>query len=289
MSAFWTVSFPLTLGVAAMAVGNLLVRYRGADDTTRLQIRWLLVAVVFVLIGVVTGLILGALFQQLGGNIWIPAIVAYPTVPIAIGVAILRYRLYEIDRIVNRAILYSAVTAILAGLFAAVTLLTQRVFVALTGQKSDAAIVLTTLGVATLYAPVRKQVERLVDRYFKYDQRLFGAYRDELRRTLDVLAPARAARRLAREALAETGAIAAAVVGADGAIIASAGEWPAETSTRIALSTDGAPLQALLLGARRDGRPHRAEAIAALGEVGGMAATASTALPSRVHEALSQA
>ena len=281
--------FLVVITAFAVGIASMLARYRGAQETTRLQLRWLLAAVFFVLIAVVSGLVLGSFFPQLGGTVWIPAIIAYPTVPIAIGVAILRYRLYEIDRIVNRAIVYGAVTAILAGVFAAVTLLTQRIFVALTGQKSDAAIVLTTLGVATLYAPVRKQVERLADRYLKYDQRLFGAYRDELRRTLDVLAPARAARRLAREAMTETGAIAAAVVGADGLVVASAGAWPAEPSITIALNADGAPLRLLLLGARRDGRPHRPAAIAALGEVGKMAATASTALPSGVHEALSQA
>jgi hypothetical protein len=217
--------FMVVIGAFAVAIASMLARYRGAPETTRLQLRWLLAAISFVLLGITTGLILGTLFgDQLGGNVWIPAIIAYPTVPIAVGVAVLRYRLYEIDRIVNRALVYGAVTAILAGVFAGVTVLTQRIFVALTGQRSDAAIVLTTLAVATLYAPVRKRVESIVDRYFKYDQRLFGAYRDELRRTLDVLALDRAAHRLAREAIAETGAVGVAVVGTDGLVLASIGE-----------------------------------------------------------------
>ncbi|HEY3072784.1 MAG TPA: hypothetical protein VGJ46_08185, partial [Candidatus Limnocylindrales bacterium] len=227
--------------------------------------------------------VLGTLFPKLDGTVWIPAIIAYPTVPIAIGVAILRYRLYEIDRIVNKALVYGAVTAILAGVFAGVTALTQRTFVALTGQTSDAAIVLTTLAVATLYAPVRRRVESLVDRYFKYDQRRFGAYREELRRALDVLAPARAAQRLAREALAETGARGVAVIGADDMILASAGEWPAEPSIAIPVRAEGAPLSAVLLGPRPDGRPHGSQAVAALAEVAAMAALASTAIPADVH------
>lgn len=276
--------FALTIGVFALAVGSMIVRYRGAPETTRLQLRWLLAAITLVLIGITAGVALGSLLgDQADGSIWIPVIVAYPTVPIAIGVAVLRYRLYEIDRIVNRALVYGAVTAILAGVFAALTLLTQRIFVALTGQRSDVAIVLTTLAVATLYTPVRRRVERLIDRYFKYDQRLFGAYRDELRRTLDVLAPAPAAQRLAREAIAETGAVAAAVVGTDGGIVASAGDWPSEPATRVVVSAEGAPLTAVLLGPRRDGRPHRPQAVAALGEVAAMAAMASAAIPATVQ------
>ena len=276
-------SYVIVLGGFTLAIANLVTRYRGAPETLRLQIQWLLASITFVLIGIVVGLLLGSLIpDQLGGSIWIPAIIAYPTVPIAIGVAILRYRLYEIDRIINRALVYGTVTAVLAGAFAAVTLLTQRIFVGLTGQRSDAAIVLTTLAVAALFAPVRKRVERVVDRYFKYDQRLFGAYREELRRTLDVLAPAPAAHRLAREALAETGAVAAAVVGADGAVVASAGAWPAEALLTIPVGAEGAPLTAVLLGARRDGRPHRPQAVAALGEVAALAAIASAAIPQTI-------
>jgi hypothetical protein len=269
--------------VFALAIGNMLARYRAATDTTRLQLRWLLAAITFVCLAVTVGVLLGTLFgDQADGSIWIPAIIAYPTVPIAIGVAVLRYRLYEIDRIVNRALVYGTVTAILAGVFAAVTLLTQRIFVTLTGQKSDVAIVLTTLAVATLYTPVRRRVERLVDRYFKYDQRLFGAYRDELQRTLDVLSPAPAANRLAREAIMETGAVAAAVVGSDGGIVASAGSWPAEPATTVPVAAEGAPLVAVILGPRRDGRPHRPQAVAALGEVAALAAMASAAIPAGV-------
>jgi hypothetical protein len=274
----------LTIAVFGLAIASMLARYRGAAETTRLQLRWLLAAISFVLVAVSAGLVLSTLFgNQLGGSIWIPAIIAYPTVPIAIGVAILRYRLYEIDRIVNRALVYGVVTAILAGIFAAVTVLTQRTFAALTGQASEAAIVLTTLAVATLYAPVRRRVEVMVDRYFKYDQRLFGAYRDELRRALDVLAPASAAQRLAREALAETGAIGAAVTGTDGSVLATAGDWPAEPSIATLIRADGAPLSAVLLGRRPDGRPHRPQAVAALAEVAEMAAVASTAIPATVH------
>src|SRR6185295_15937275 len=279
MPAVTTAAFLLTLAVFGLAILSMLSRYRVAAETERLQIRWLLAAITLVLVGVLAALVLNQLYgKQLEGNIWIPVLIAYPTVPIAVGVAILRYRLYEIDRIVNRALVYGVVTAILAGVFAGVTVLTQRIFVAMTGQKSDAAIVLTTLAVAAMFAPVRKRVELIVDRYFKYDQRLFGPYREELRRTLDVLTPERAAQRLAREAMVETGAVGASVVGSDGAVLASAGALDGKPSTRIPVRANGALLDAILLGPRADGRPHRAQALAALGEVAGLAAVASTAI-----------
>lgn len=280
MPVVTTAAFLITLAIFGLAIISMLSRYRGAAETERLQIRWLLAAISFVLVGVVVALILNQLYgQQLEGSIWIPVLIAYPTVPIAVGVAILRYRLYEIDRIVNRALVYGAVTAILAGVFAGVTVLTQRIFVTITGQKSDAAIVLTTLAVATLYAPVRKRVESVVDRYFKYAQRLFGPYREELRRTLDVLSPERAAQRLAREAMVETGAVGASVVGPDGVVLAFAGASDTKPSITVPVRANGAPLAAILLGPRADGRPHRTQTLAALDEVAGMAAEASAAIP----------
>ena len=88
--------------------------------------------------------------QHTPNAIWIPATLAYPLPPIAVGIAVLHYRLYDIDRIVNRAIVYGSLTAILAGIFAAATWLTQRFLGELTGPASDATIVLTTWRCATL-------------------------------------------------------------------------------------------------------------------------------------------
>jgi hypothetical protein len=267
------------LGVAiaaiAIAVASLLARYRTATGTARLQLRWLLAAITFVLFGILFG-ILATVFtgDQFGGIIWLPAVVAYPTVPIAVAVAIFRYRLYQIDRIVNRALVYGAVTAILAGVFAAATALSQRVFIALTGESSDASVVLTTLAVATAYTPVRTRVESFVDRYFKYEQRRYGAYRDELNRLLGLVDPVHAARRLATEAAAETRAVGVAVTDADGRVLASAGQWPTDSATTVPIRARSAPVGSIILGPRRDGEPHDAAALETLAEVAIMAAAA---------------
>lgn len=274
----WPIVPPLGLvtAIAALALGvtSLLVRYRAAEDVTRLQIRWLLAAIAAVLVGVVAGIVLFMLGgDELGTIIWLPALVAYPTVPLAIGIAITRYRLYDIDRIVNRAVVYGAVTAILAGVFAALTAVTQRVFIAVTGEGSDAGIVLTTLAVATLYQPVRKRVEGVVDRVFKYDQRQFGAYRDQLQRLLDLVDPTAAASRLAREVVAETGARGVAVTDRQGTLLGTAGDWPLSDATEVVVGQPS-PFGSVLVGPRADGRPASESLLSAVAEIAAFAGRA---------------
>jgi hypothetical protein len=90
------------------------------------------------------------------------------------GIAILRYRLYEIDLLINRTLVYGALTATLVALYFGDIVLLQRAFVALTGQKSTLAVVASTLLIAALFNPLRKRVQALVDRRFyrrKYDAR----------------------------------------------------------------------------------------------------------------------
>jgi hypothetical protein len=94
--------------------------------------------------------------------------------PVAIGVAILRYRLYEIDIVINRTLVYGSLTAMLVALYFGGIVVLQRVFVALTGQRSTLAVVASTLVIAALFNPLRRWVQAFVDRRFyrsKYDAR----------------------------------------------------------------------------------------------------------------------
>jgi hypothetical protein len=196
--------------------------------------------------------------------------------PIAIGIAITRYRLYDIDRLINRALVYGSLTAILAGVFTAAVGLAQRLFVAYTGQTSDAAIVLTTLVVATLYAPLRRRLEGIVDRWFKYESRQFGAYRADIERFLQLSEPDLAAKRLASEAAAELDAIGLAVINTDGRTVAAAGIWPQPVAMRLPIGRGDASIGTLLVGPRRDGQPYDAREVEELAELAILVGTAAT-------------
>jgi hypothetical protein len=166
----------LVLSVGLVAAASLvLVRLRNARGIERQQIKWLIYA---------SAMLSGALilkdtvFSPLGGTLW-GLWVGYLLValgglggPIAIGVAILRYRLYEIDTLINRALVYGSLTAMLVGLYLVGIVVLQRFFVLLTGQQSTLAVVASTLLIAALFNPLRRRIQRFIDRRFyrrKYD------------------------------------------------------------------------------------------------------------------------
>ena len=263
----------LILGAILLAAGSLLVRYRRGDAVVRAQIRWMaVIAVVVVVSFAVAGALepRGELFFGIG-------VTAIACLPIAIGVAITRYRLYDIDLIINRAIVYGTLTAILAGVFTAGVGLGQRLFVNFTGASSDAAIVAATLVIATLYAPLRKRLEKVIDKRFKYETGRFGSYGEQVRSVLAVIDPAPAAEKLVKETVSELDATGAAVIDAYGAVLASAGTWPLPgdaAATRVSLADDG-PMRAILVGPGRGGRGHSSADLAALEEVGRLTARAA--------------
>jgi hypothetical protein len=250
------------LAAAVLAAGSLVLRYRRGDHVALFGS---FVAVAFI--------VAAPQFGWISDRAWEVAFAFLSCLPIAIGVAVTRYRLYEIDRLINRTLVYGALTAILAGIFTAGIGLAQRLFIATTGESSDAAIVLATLVVATAYAPVRKRLEAVVDRRFKYEHHEFGAYRDELTRVLGVIDPGRAADRLVREAVRELQATGGAVVDAEGRPLATAVTWPVTAIVRMPIAGHG-PLRAILIGPRVDGRLHDPLTVARLEEVATLVASA---------------
>jgi len=176
-----------------LCVASLFVRYRRADYTEREQIKWLLYACA-VFLAVDVGGWVGGLTdtRSIASDIWSVffglSVVAFPA---AIGVAILRYHLYEIDLIIRRTLVYGLLTAMLALFYFGGVALLQSLSRSLTGgqaQQPQWAIVASTLAIAALFQPLRRRIQRFIGRRFyrrKYDAaktlETFGArLRDEV-------------------------------------------------------------------------------------------------------------
>jgi hypothetical protein len=137
-----------------------VIRFERAGAIERAQIKWFAFAVLLL----ATVLVANVLTS---GALEIPLAVAIALVPGAIGVAVLRYHLYDIDLIINRTLVWVPLTALLGGGYAALVALLQRVFINVTGDKSDAAIIISTLVLASLFTPVRRVLDSIVDSRFR--------------------------------------------------------------------------------------------------------------------------
>ena len=187
-AAYTAMALILVAGVVSM-----FVRLRHASGLERLQLRWVVMAfaaLVGALLLAFSSLVLGMLGISLNSDIlWVPALLAYPLPPIAIGIAILRYRLYEIDRIVSRTISWALVTGLLAGVLLVGVAAIQALLAPLT-QENTIAVAASTLAVAALFQPVRRRVQRAVDRRFhrsRYDaERTLHAFAGHLRDEVDL-------------------------------------------------------------------------------------------------------
>jgi hypothetical protein len=155
--------FVLYVSSALAAAASVVVRYRRAATEQRQQIKWFAFAGTLFVPGAIAGL-----SPILLGQVFLLACAFFAVV--AIAVAVLRYRLYEIDLIINRTLVYGALSAMLAGIYTASITLSQRIFTAVTGERSDAAIVLTTLIVVSLFTPLKTRLQEIVDRRLKLAQ-----------------------------------------------------------------------------------------------------------------------
>ena len=167
-----TVNFTLIF----VSAGSLFVRRLRARGVERQQLKWFTYASTLAISGVILTYtiseVLGALWLKWAGYAIMG--VGLVGVPISMGIAISRYRLYEIDTLINRTLVYGALSATLVALYFGDIVLLQRVFVAVSGEKSTLAVVASTLLIAALFNPLRGRIQGFIDRRFyrkKYDAR----------------------------------------------------------------------------------------------------------------------
>jgi hypothetical protein len=159
---------PMLLLAGFGAVISLFVRFRRARGDERQQIKWFASAAALTLAWIIVA------EQQSGEIVALTGLLVIASIPVATGIAILRYRLYDIDRIINRTLVYGSLTVMLALLYFGGVSAIQALFGALTGQEEQPqiAIVVSTLVIAALFNPLRRRIQSFIDRRFyrrKYD------------------------------------------------------------------------------------------------------------------------
>ena len=159
-----------------VSAGSLFVRWLRASGVERQQLKWFTYSSTLAISGVILTFTIsdaiGALWLEWVG--YVVLVVGFIGIPISMGIAILRYRLYNIDFLINRTIVYGLLTAILVALYFCGIVVLQRFFVLLTGQQSTLAVVASTLLIAALFTPLRRRIQSFIDRRFyrsKYDAR----------------------------------------------------------------------------------------------------------------------
>jgi hypothetical protein len=173
-------AFPFMVLCGLACLTALAVRFRQARGIERQQLKWFLFASA-ITVGIVSA-------SELVSILWFLPLL--PAIPVAVGIAILRYRLYEIDRIINRTLVYVLLTAVLGLGYAGVVLVLGQLFGGVTSDPPSWAVAGATLAVAALFQPARRRVQAAVDRRFnrrKYDAaKTVEAYSIRLRDQLDL-------------------------------------------------------------------------------------------------------
>jgi len=183
-STAWLVPLEMAFFLATAAfwlaaVGRQVLSWRGSSGERRQQLKWLASG------AAVCG-VLGIWAVSINSALWEVLILGFAALPISIGVGILKYRLYEIDRIISRTLAYAIVTGLLVGVYAGLVLLATRVMTVHT----PVAVAAATLAAAALFAPVRRRVQRVIDRRFnraRYDaDRTLAAFAGRLTEAVDL-------------------------------------------------------------------------------------------------------
>jgi hypothetical protein len=153
----------------------MIVRFRRSSGRERLQLKWVAYTAALMAASFLVSFVLPEpVPQAIQDAVFFLGVAAFAAIPIAAGIAILRYRLYDIDLLINRTLVYGSLTLSLAAIYAGGIVLIQGLFRALTGQETQLAIVASTLAIAALFNPLRRHVQAFIDRRFyrrRYDAR----------------------------------------------------------------------------------------------------------------------
>jgi hypothetical protein len=164
----------IVYALGLIAAASLLVRLRSSNGVEHQQVKWFTYAVAML----ATSATFAYVVSESMGVVWLDwassvlVLASVVGLPVAVGIAILRYHLYNIDLLINRTLVYGTLTAVLAGLYFGSIVVLQVLFRALTGEGSQLVVVASTLTIAALFNPLRRRIQSFIDRSFyrrKYD------------------------------------------------------------------------------------------------------------------------
>ena len=271
------------IGLFVTMIYAQVYRFRRVSGRVeRQQTKWVIAGMVTVLLTLVVlqlapqffpGLVqpdtVGALYDMAATAVLLVVVLV---IPLSIGMSILRYRLWDIDLIINRTLVYVPLTSILAGLYSVTLNLAQKLFVAFTGATSDTAIVLSTLLLVTTFSPIKDAIQGLVNRRFKQlpDSRAgVNSLNEQMHWFVQSLDETQLASRALDEVVLAFQAVGGAVYLESGGRLAlahRAGTWDAAAPASISLPLENGGHQygSFHLNERRDGRAYSREDCTAL-------------------------
>jgi hypothetical protein len=254
----------IVLAIIIACILSVIARFRHAKGQERQQLKWFAYAAVLAIVQFAAGIIITSVPTGLppdSRDILLALSVA--AFPIAAGIAILRYRLYDIDLLINRTLVYVPLTGILAGVYSASIALFQKLFVAITREQSDAAIVITTLILASSFTPIKNGLQGVVDKRFKEAPdpiKRLRAFGDQVRSFVQLSDAEQLRQRLLDEVVSAFDATGGAIypsdhrpLTTDDRPIYTSGAWTGNAEISIPLSLNGEQSGSLSLGPRRNG------------------------------------
>lgn len=194
MPIFMFINATGALGALTFGVVSLSLRFGRSSYHIRQQIKWLMWGFIpfslvsLVQLGIISQIPSLEVISDILGSLVTLWLMIFPGV--AIGFAILRHRLYDIDIVIRKTLVYSVLTVVLAAIYLGAILVAQQVFRAAAGEVPDIAIVLSTLLIAALFSPLRRRIQDLIDRRFyrrKYDaEQMLTRFNQSLRDEVDI-------------------------------------------------------------------------------------------------------
>lgn len=259
VSVLGSIGFALVVICGLAGATSLVIRFRNSTGIQREQLKWVAFAgVVFILFWIIG--VAGEERDLFDGGVQNAFIlIGISLIPLAAAIAVLRYRLYDIDWIISRTLVYVPLTAILAGIYIALTGVFRAIVTDSTGDNSDFAIAMTTVIVVAMLTPVKNYLQERVDKRFKDSSdpaKQLQKLSRETRTAVEVLDRQRLLQRFLETSTAIMEAEGGLIRLEDGRQVFVTGEWRGEADVMCTLLSDGQTLGSLCIARRKGGRPY---------------------------------